>query len=128
MSTPTKNHHILIVEDDQWFADSARRTLTAHGFEAAWTPSAQEAAEMVAEATPDLIVLDIFLGQANGLQLLHELRGYDDTSDIPVIVCSNAAKGMAAREFESYGVLTVLDKTTLTPARLVRAVNEVLLR
>lgn len=120
------DRHILIVEDDRWFADSTRRTLNAYGFTTAWAAEAQQAAEMVAERRPDLILLDIFLPNANGIQLLHELRGYDDSFDVPVIVCSTAAQDLRLENLESYGVLTLLNKATTTPASLIKAVKEVL--
>jgi CheY-like chemotaxis protein len=126
MKPPATSHHVLIVEDDVWFAASAKRTLEAHGYHVDWAPGAQEAAEMVAAKRPDLIVLDIFLPEANGLQLLHELRGYDDSFDVPVIVCSGSVHDIPAQALDSYGVLSVLDKTTLTPAQLAKSVGEVL--
>lgn len=126
METKADAYKILIVEDDSWFAGSLGRTLKAHGFETFWAPSAQAAAEMVGQHPFDAIVLDIFLHQANGLQLLHELRSYDDSFDVPVIVCSSAASDILPRSLESYGVLAVLDKASLTPAALIEAVVGVL--
>lgn len=126
--TATARHGVLIVEDDRWFAESAVRTLAARGITARWVADAQAAADAVADTPPALILLDFFLPSANGLQLLHELRGYDDTADVPVVLISSAAGSLDRADCAAYGVIDVMDKTTMTPSTLIAAVTQVLQR
>jgi CheY-like chemotaxis protein len=87
--------------------------------------SGQEAIDILDETKADLIVLDMFLPGGNGLQFLHELKSYDDTSNIPVIVCSANPGSFNKKSLAAYGVLTVLSKATLTPAVLRQSVADV---
>lgn len=123
---PSTARHILIVEDDRWFAESAQRTLQAHGWRVSMAHDAHEALDRLEDGMPDLLLLDLFLPQANGLQLLHELRGYDDSVHLPVVLISSALQDTSAQDLQAYGVVAVCDKAVLTPAQLVRTVREVL--
>lgn len=116
---------VLIVEDDRWLADSFCTMLERTGYRAIVEYSAQDAILAVDQHRIDVVVLDLFLPGANGIQFLQELRSYADTTDLPVIVCTTAAKQLPPSVAEQYNVLTVLDKTILTPAMLRRAVAEV---
>lgn len=112
-------YRILVVEDDTWLADCYTRWLTSAGYHVACYSDAQAALEAMDAQLPDLVLLDIMLHGANGLQFLHERQSYTDLARIPVIVCSSA---MPNNVPAAYGVREILDKTTLTPGQLRRAV------
>lgn len=116
---------VLLVEDDRWLADSLCLCMEQTGYKVIVEYSAQTAISVLDESKVDIIVLDVFLPEANGLQFLQELRSYSDTMHIPVIICSTAAKQIPRESAEQFGVLTVLDKTTLTPSTLRKAIDEV---
>jgi DNA-binding response OmpR family regulator len=48
------------------------------------------AIDFIREQAPDLIILDLMLADANGLDILESLRAQTSTSDIPVIVYTAA--------------------------------------
>lgn len=116
---------VLIVDDDRWLADSFCRSLEHDGHKVIVEYNAQDAILAVDEHPVDLVILDMFLPDANGLQFLQELRSYADTIATPVIVCSTAAKQLPKEITDQYGIISVLDKTTLTPAILRQAVADV---
>ncbi len=118
---------ILIVEDDKWLADSYGLTLKHAGYHVLQACNAQDAIELVDEHAIDLILLDIFLPQGNGIQFLQELRSYADTLRTPVIVCTTAAKQLPTGTLEHFGVITILDKTTLSSETLRQSVRDVVL-
>ncbi len=70
---------VLIVEDDHRIADLHRRfTEKMAGFEVVGIASDySDAAEQAHILKPDLILLDLYLPEGNGLDLLLELRGQD---------------------------------------------------
>ncbi len=113
---------ILIVEDEAWMGECYKIWLKRAGYDVSWVRSAQEALDTLADETPNLILLDIFLGEANGIQLLHMLASY--TPRVPVIVFSSSLP--ADIDLHGYGVAATLDKTTLTPISLRQIVREVL--
>lgn len=68
---------LLIVEDDPVMRDLlelALRQQFSPPFEILLATDGAKALEMIAEHTPDVIVLDILLPQVNGLQILQHLQ------------------------------------------------------
>ena len=74
--------HILIVDDDDLLRRSLAFNLQQAGFEANTAARAEDALEMVAITTPDLVILDIGLPGMDGLDALRELKGQ---LEVPVI-------------------------------------------
>lgn len=117
---------VLLIEDEPWLAQAYADGLRAVGYRPVQVTSAAEAIETIDAISPHLLLLDIMLPQVNGLQLLHELRSHSDLQTVPVIVCSNVMQRYDLSQLAAYGVSKVLDKTTLTPSRLIAVVREVL--
>lgn len=111
---------ILLIEDDQWLADSFLTVLRSRGHEVTQLSTAYEAMEWIDKNNPALIVADVLLGDHNTFTLFHELQSYPDTARIPVIVCTTLGKSRLSRaDLGSYGIVEVLDKVTLTPDQLL---------
>jgi DNA-binding response OmpR family regulator len=117
---------ILVVEDEPWLAESYVDAIKAAGYEAQYAHDAAMAIDMVDDIHPDLVLLDIMLPNASGLQLLHELRSHADLVDTPVIICSNAVSQLNSAQLKNYGIIKILDKARLTPHKLTIAVTEAL--
>ena len=60
--------------------------LSARGYRVVSVGSGREALSRARELAPDLIVLDIFLPDANGWEICTELRRLEPTRDIPIIL------------------------------------------
>lgn len=119
--------NILLIEDDHWLGDSYGRILTRGGYGVTRADSAETAMRAVEESAPDCIVADIMLEGHTVFALLHELQSYNDTRRIPVILCSNLNHtALSQTRLHHYGVISVLDKATLTPDSLELAIKEVL--
>lgn len=116
---------ITLVEDDLLLAKSIMLWLRHGGHAVHHAPSAQAALDVLDDAPSDIIVLDMLLPGANGMQFLHVLQSHADLARIPVVVCSNA-QGLAGYSLGNYGVRAMLDKSTLTRRSLLAAVQEVL--
>ena len=117
---------ILLIEDDHWLAESYQQILLASGFECQVVSEAELAMRVIDESPPDVIVADVLLGDHTVVPLLHELQTYEDTRKTPVILCTaiNTAGSDLTKQLHSYGVVAVLDKSTLTPELLLNTVRE----
>ena len=73
-----------------------------------------------------MIVLDVLLPGPNAFVFLHELRSHPDLAGVPVLLCTNSADQIAEEDVKAYGVVRVLDKTTMIPADLVAAIRKIL--
>lgn len=119
---------ILLIEDDVWLADSYERVLKTAGYTVKRASDASSAMRAIERRVPSVIVADVMLRSHTAFALLHELQSYNDTQQIPVVLCSGLADiDKKPDMFAQYGVRTVLAKASLTPASLVRAVEECLL-
>jgi CheY-like chemotaxis protein len=117
---------VLIIEDDQWFLSLVKNTLERQKFTVATANNTIEGMAVINETVPDAIILDFFMPGPNALVLLHELQSYGDTAKIPVILCTNNASDIPQDAISAYGVVAVLDKTTMHPDDIVAAVRRTL--
>lgn len=79
---------ILIVDDDLEVQQLIRQYLEREGFFVDCTTYAKEGMELLKLKKPDLIILDVFLPDANGLELCSQIRRM---TDVPITLIS--AKG-----------------------------------
>ncbi len=81
---------VVVCEDDAPTLELLCDHLTADRYEALPAPSASDALRMCRYRTPDLMLLDLRLPDASGLDVLREIRGTDGTTggydpSLPVI-------------------------------------------
>jgi two-component system response regulator MprA len=65
---------ILIVDDDRAVREALRRALTLGGYEAQCAEDGPQAIELVAQAIPDAVVLDVGMPGIDGLEVCRRLR------------------------------------------------------
>lgn len=82
-------HHILVVDDDLRLRDLLERYLSGEGFRTRGAANATAMRRLLAEHHVDLIVLDLMLPDANGLDLCRSLRA--EGIETPIIMLT--AKG-----------------------------------
>lgn len=116
---------ILLIEDDHWLASSYQRLLEREGHKVTAVTSAEEAMQKIEKKPPQLIIADVMLEGHTVFSLLHELQSYDDTSLIPVVLCSNLESAVLEKaKFPYYGIRKIFNKTTVEPTQLVEVVQE----
>jgi DNA-binding response OmpR family regulator len=73
----------LVVEDDSTLRHLVTNYLEDHDIRAISTSRRDEVSGLLVRSEPDLVVLDLRLGQDDGLDLLREIRS---RSDVPIII------------------------------------------
>ena len=73
----------IVVEDDITMRHLVMNYLEEHDIRAVAASRRDEVAALLARSEPDLVILDLRLGQEDGLDLLREIRSH---SDIPIII------------------------------------------
>ena len=114
--------HVLVVEDDRDIAELIGRHLVSSGYQVSIAGRAKDALEMARANPPDLITLDIYLPDADGFELLQQLKNDPLTVDIPVVIVSVLGD---QQEGLRMGAVDYLTKP-IEPSRLVASVNRVL--
>ena len=74
---------VLVVDDEENVAHLVSSALRFDGFETLTADSGSRALAAVAEHEPDLVVLDVMLGDLDGVEVLRRLRS--GGSDVPVV-------------------------------------------
>ena len=100
---------ILVVDDDAIMVSLLHTLLQLDGFQVERAHPGESVVARVRETRPDLILLDVFLRGADGLDQLLLLKAEADLTDIPVVMCSGmdvgdqcVARGAAAFLIKPY--------------------------
>lgn len=117
--------HVLVVDDTASVTELFRMMLEMEGYSVAIAGDVQEALAALDERIPDLILLDIMLPEASGLDLCRMIRENPQRSGIPIVIVS------AKSELEEVqaGLEAGADRYLLKPvskSELTDAVHEAL--
>jgi DNA-binding NtrC family response regulator len=77
---------ILVVDDEANIRELYKQEFEDEGYEVAVVASAEEAAHILNERRPDLMILDIEMQGQDGLSYLRELM--ESNRDLPVVISS----------------------------------------
>jgi len=116
---------ILIVEDNPITRKMVRLTLMAEGHEVYEAPDGKTARDFVTRDHPDLILLDLMLPDASGVDLVKEFRALPNIAEIPIICFSGFVSraeeaGVAGAGFSDFLIKPV------EPSRLALMVHNYL--
>jgi PAS domain S-box-containing protein len=79
---------VLVVEDDGPAGDRLSQQLVQEGYRVARAATGEQGVIRARELRPDVITLDILLPDADGLNVLAQLKAVPETRAIPVIIVS----------------------------------------
>ena len=79
---------VLLVEDERDVATVLAFNLRAEGLEVVAVESASDAFRQLATQKFDLIVLDLMLPDASGLDVCRRIRAEETTRDVPILIAS----------------------------------------
>ena len=80
---------VLLAEDDPDVCSIVRHVLEADGLKVAVATDGQQALDLWAELSPDLLVLDVMMPHLTGLEVLARVRaGNGPAASVPVLVLS----------------------------------------
>jgi two-component system, NtrC family, response regulator AtoC len=99
---------VLIVDDEQTLARSAKAFLADHGYEAEVASTAEKALELLERLEPDVIFADVMLPGMSGLDLLKRVREFDPV--IPVIMLTAYGSIQGAVEAVKLGAFDYVKK------------------
>ena len=121
-----ERHCLLVVEDDPDLSNLLAEIFSVAGFEVHLAANrAQINAEINRPILPDLILLDIVLPDADGLQILSRLRAHPKFARMPVIMMTGKAESSDVKAGLAAGADGYVSKPFKMSA-LVAAVNLVL--
>jgi DNA-binding NtrC family response regulator len=118
--------NILVVDDEMGIRELLSEILGDEGHVVTTAENAQQAREFRAQSTPDLVLLDIWMPDTDGVTLLKEWQR-DGLLNMPVIMMSGHATIDTAVEATRIGALNFLEKP-IALQKLLKAVQQGLSR
>ncbi len=79
---------ILVVDDDLDILEVIGLILESEGYEVDLMSNGRQVFEHISEFHPDLIIMDVMLGNMDGREICNNLKNTEDTLHIPVIMIS----------------------------------------
>lgn len=114
--------NILVVDDEMGIRELLSEILSDEGHAIQTAENAQQAREMRAAGAPDLVLLDIWMPDTDGVTLLKEWQR-DGLLTMPVIMMSGHATIDTAVEATRIGALNFLEKP-IAMQKLLKAVQQ----
>ncbi len=118
---------VVVIEDDGMLGSILMKHMVDEHMNARLLTSAENALEGLKRYMPDLLVLDVFLPNVNGLDFLESLRKDPLTKNIKVLVVSNTDLPADSNRATALGAEFMI-KAAATPADIVSKVKEMLAR
>lgn len=124
---------ILVVDDEPMIVQTFEKILSNWGYEVSTCYDGKNLFSVLAQKHPDLILLDVYLGESNGIQLLKKI--IEEGWNIPVVIITGQANVNLAVEAMKEGAedfiekpvdlnrLKVIIEKVLTQHRLLNQVN-----
>src|ERR1700751_4300063 len=118
------NPHILVVDDEADIRGLLKEILSEEGYEVDVAANAVQARASRARQTPDLVLLDIWMPDVDGISLLREWSA-STTDGCPVVMMSGHGTVETAVEATRLGAFDFVEKP-LSLAKLLRTVERAL--
>jgi len=83
---------VLVADDEEDIRALVAFRLDRAGYDVITAADGEEALMLATTRLPDLVVLDMMMPKANGLEVTRSLRALDATRDIPVILLTARAQ------------------------------------
>jgi twitching motility two-component system response regulator PilG len=119
-SPPLTGPRVLVVDDSPTVRKLVASTLESRGYRVACCASGYEAVEILSQATPDALVIEVDLPRLDGLHLCKLLRSQDATRNTPVIFLTRRSGTMDRMRGKMVGATAYLTK----PFRSVALIEE----
>ncbi|MCJ7813263.1 response regulator [bacterium] len=117
---------ILLVEDSPTIRLLYRKVLESDGFEVIEAEDGETGWEMAMNKKPNLILLDLILPDANGLEVLERVRASDVTKNIPVIVLTTLKRIQDIQQAINLGANYYAYKGSDSPKKILTMIHKLL--
>ncbi len=117
----SRKYTVLIVEDDVMLRSTLADKFTESGYKVLETGDPHEVLKLIAEHTPDALVLDLILPIQDGISLLEDIRGSGGT--LPVVILSNLLGTADLRKDADRLDATFFNKSATSLDDIVQAVR-----
>src|SRR5919112_2323101 len=116
---------ILLVEDNEMNRDMLTRRLQRHGFNVCAAVDGPNGVAMAGEERPDLILMDVALGEMDGWEATQLIKANPSTAPIPIIALTAHALASDRQKSVEVGCAD-FDTKPIDMPRLLEKINSCL--
>jgi len=101
-----------MADDSPVIQSLSKKIFQNQGYEFKGTKTGLNVVDVIREHTFDILILDIILPDANGMEIARQIRQLEDEkkASIPIIAVSGNYKNYSAQDFEEAGITAFLIK------------------
>lgn len=92
--------YILIVDDDPDILEGILTILEDQPYRLATARDGKKCLEMIAEETPDLLILDLLMPRLDGWGVIRELRSEPRYANLPIMILTTVIEDASRRRYE----------------------------
>ncbi len=118
-------NHLLIVDDEAEIRESLEEILKEEGYAVTSTPTAAEAMVLMRDAPYDVVLLDIWLPDRDGLDVLSDIHGLNTDSKPEVVIISGHGTIETAVRATKLGAFDFLEKPLSLDRTLIVVKNAI---
>ena len=95
---------VLIAEDEDTIVESLSFLMGKEGFEVRVATDGRTAISMIAEAPPDILLLDVMMPGCDGFEVVQAVRAEAATKDLPIMMLTAKTREVDRRKGLELGV------------------------
>ncbi len=125
--TSNKKIKVMVVEDEEVLLQAISRKLSTSGLDPITCTTVGQAIDYLksVEQLPDVIWLDYYLPDMNGIEFMHEVKKNEKWANIPVIVVSNSASDQKKNAMLALGVKKYILKAKYRLDDIIAIIKEI---
>ncbi len=112
--------NILVIDDDTIMLKAIKNILNKDGFDVIMAKDGKEAFELLDNADYDIVVTDLMMPYANGLELVSKLRNDDTKRKVGIIVVSSVGNEETITEAFRLGADEYIKKPIMAEELIAR--------
>lgn len=124
-SNQTNKKLIVLIEDEEILSNLLVQKLVKSGYEVKSATDGESGLNLIFEAKPDLVLLDMMLPKLNGFDILKKLTEQKMLPGLPVIIISNSGQPIEIERAKKMGIRDYLIKVNFNPDEVLLKVNGV---
>jgi CheY-like chemotaxis protein len=113
----------FVIDDNRMIANSLVKMLAMLGYDAQVAYGALPAMQLLAQAAPDLILVDIHMQGINGVEVVRYIRRNQHTARVPIVAISSDTQGELVGSMKGAGANAFCPKP-IALETLEQAINE----
>ena len=118
---------VMLIEDDLITREIYNSLLCQHEYEVVIATELRTAWAKLQADPVDIALMDLVIPDAHGIELLRNLRAHNTLKNLPMLVYTSQFIPSVVEEAQEAGATRVFDKTYLSAAKLLDALNECLI-